>query len=384
MAAPHVAGAQLLMTNYLGRLPMVQKAVLINTADDWGTADWDSTYGWGYIDLEEAEFNKDDWFRTTVSPAPDYDLYKGFLFNGDTATLVWIRRVDYNASFPSTYYALSDLDLRLYNENTNSQLDYSTSAVDNVEQVQASGTYNVVIKVDPWSSSFAGKSTETYALATEENFTAASGPAFSLGTSNYNKCVGDQWTVNVTGNNTGDLIAHGVQISLTVPAGVSITSGSNPQSVGSIADASSKIATWTMQADAVGNHNVPVVIESSSYGENFSGASSLSVDVSDVPATPALISPGNGSRSGDTTPYFDWSSLSGATSYQIQVDNDPSFSSPEIDTSTASSAYTPPSDLSYGTYYWRVRADNSCGPSLWSPDWQLNIFLYRYLPIVVK
>ncbi|MGB3903285.1 MAG: S8 family serine peptidase, partial [Anaerolineae bacterium] len=348
MAAPHMAGAQLLMTEYFGKQPMVQKAVLINTADDWGTTDWDSTYGWGYLDLSEAEFNKDDWFRTTVSPAPDYDLYKGLMYSGEKATLVWNRRVDYNASFPSTYYALSDLDLRLYNENTNSQLDYSTSVIDNVEQVQTTVDYAVVIKVNPFSISFAGNSTETYALATEENFTAASGPVFGLGTSNYNKCVGEQWTVNVTGNNTGDLIAHGAQISLTVPAGVSITSGSNPQSVGSIPDGTNKIATWTMQADAAGNHNVPVAIGSSSYGENFTGASSLSVDVSDVsdvPAAPVMISPGNGSRTGDTTPYFDWSSVMGGTSYQIQVDDDPGFSSPEIDASTVSSAYTPPSDL---------------------------------------
>ena len=34
MAAPHVAGAHLLMTDYHGRRAMVQKAILINTADD--------------------------------------------------------------------------------------------------------------------------------------------------------------------------------------------------------------------------------------------------------------------------------------------------------------------------------------------------------------
>ena len=51
MAAPHITGAALLLGDAGVTDPREIKALLINTADDWGTAGWDSTYGWGYVDL---------------------------------------------------------------------------------------------------------------------------------------------------------------------------------------------------------------------------------------------------------------------------------------------------------------------------------------------
>jgi subtilisin family serine protease len=386
MAAPHVAGAHLLMTDYNWTQPMVQKAILINTADDWGAAGWDSAYGWGYIDLAEAEFNKDDWFWTTISPWPDYDFYTGRMFNGEKATLVWHRRATYRGdSYPNTYYDLSDVDLRLYREDTGAQVDWSTSSADNVEQVQAGATYDVVIKVDAWSASFDGASTETYALATEEYFSAASGPAFSLGTSNYSECQGSQWSVSVSVNNTGDLAAHSVSASLSVPTGLSIVSGSNPQSLGSIGSGGNQIATWTLSANSVGSYSVPVAINSSSYGESFSGSGSFTADVVATTATPSLYAPSDGGIASGVTPYFDWSSVVGATSYRIQVEDDPSFSSPEIDTTTGDSNYTPSSPLSVGTdYYWRVQASSSCGAGSWTSAWSFTVIYQVYLPLVIR
>jgi uncharacterized repeat protein (TIGR01451 family) len=235
------------------------------------------------MDLDHAYFHGDDWFRTTISPRPDYDLYVGNAYNGDTATLVWHRRVDYaGASDPSTYYDLSDLDLYMYREDTGASVDSSLSSIDNVEQVEAGGTYPVVVKVDAYSVSFQGPpSTEWYALATEENFSAASPPAFSLGTSNYSQGVGEQWTVNVTVDNNGDVAAHNVNVSLSIPTGLSIVSGSNPQNVGTIGAGLNQIASWTLQADQAGSYSVPVNVSSSSYNETFTASGSFSVDVSD-------------------------------------------------------------------------------------------------------
>jgi hypothetical protein len=385
MAAPHVAGAHLLMTDYHGRRAMVQKAILINTADDWGALDWDSTYGWGYIDLWEAEFNKDDWFQTTISPWPDYDFYHGYLYTDEKATLVWHRRAAYaGASYPGTYYDLSDLDLILYREDTGAFIDGSASSIDNVEQVQSPGGYYVVIKVDAWSSSFDGTSTEIYALATEESFSAASGPAFSVGTSNYSRCVGNQWTVQVTANNTGDLDAHSVSASLTVPSGLSLISGSNPQSLGTITSGAGKTASWVLQANQVGSYSVPVNVSSSSYGESFSASSSFSVNVSTIPSVPSLILPENGASTTDTTPDLDWTSVSGATSYQLQVADNPVFAPTEIDTTTTDSEYTPMSPLSLGWHYWRVRGSNSCGDSSWSTVYECWIVTSLYLPVILR
>jgi putative hemolysin len=99
---------------------------------------------------------------------------------------------------------------------------------------------------------------------------------------------------------------------------------------------------------------------------------------------PALSLPSNGSSTCDDTPYFDWSSVSGATSYRIQVDNNSSFSSPEIDITTSSSDYTPTTALAPGTYYWHVRASNMCGDILWSSDWSFTILSTAPAPALLS
>jgi len=104
-----------------------------------------------------------------------------------------------------------------------------------------------------------------------------------------------------------------------------------------------------------------------------SWSSTWSVTILSTPSATSLSAPSNGSSTCDTTPYFDWSSVSGATSYHIQVDDNSSFGSPGIDTTTSNSNYTSGSALSPGTYYWRVRASNSCGDGSWSPTWSFTI-----------
>ncbi|MFQ5616688.1 MAG: LamG-like jellyroll fold domain-containing protein [Anaerolineales bacterium] len=108
------------------------------------------------------------------------------------------------------------------------------------------------------------------------------------------------------------------------------------------------------------------------YG-SWSNAWSVAIDVT-PPSVPNPSSPSNGSTTNDSTPTFDWTSSSGATQYQLQVDNNSNFSSPEINDTTTSSIYTPGSSLSDGTYYWRVRARDAVGNwSGWSSVWSLTI-----------
>jgi hypothetical protein len=92
-----------------------------------------------------------------------------------------------------------------------------------------------------------------------------------------------------------------------------------------------------------------------------------------LPSAPTLSSPSDGAATCDLTPDLEWSSVSGATSYWVQVDNAPSFGSPEVNTATSSPGYTVPSALSPGTYYWRVRASNLCGDGPWSAVWDFAV-----------
>ena len=85
------------------------------------------------------------------------------------------------------------------------------------------------------------------------------------------------------------------------------------------------------------------------------------------PSAPTLLSPSQALRHCDTTPSFDWSSVTGASSYRILVDDSSGFASPAINASTTASAYVPSTPLAPGRWYWSVRAQSSCGNSAYSP-----------------
>ena len=54
---------------------------------------------------------------------------------------------------------------------------------------------------------------------------------------------------------------------------------------------------------------------------------------------------------------FQWASITGASTYHIQVADNPSFTNPIADATTAATFFTLPSPLNPGTvYYWRVQA----------------------------
>ncbi len=85
-----------------------------------------------------------------------------------------------------------------------------------------------------------------------------------------------------------------------------------------------------------------------------------------LPNIPTLATPADG-ESNITLPInFDWSDISGATGYHIQVDDQSNFADPEISVSTSSSQYSSSALSEEITYYWRVRANNDCGSGAWS------------------
>ena len=56
------------------------------------------------------------------------------------------------------------------------------------------------------------------------------------------------------------------------------------------------------------------------------------------------------------TPTFSWNMAEGAEAYELQVDGDPNFGSPDVSATTSRNSHTPSSTLANGTYYWRVQA----------------------------
>ena len=90
--------------------------------------------------------------------------------------------------------------------------------------------------------------------------------------------------------------------------------------------------------------------------------------------TPTLYSPANGSTVSTGKPTFDWSDVTGATYYQIIVDNNSDWSSPEVRIwDLTVSNYTPTITLKNGKYYWTVTAyvDGQWGP--WASVWTFTV-----------
>jgi hypothetical protein len=103
---------------------------------------------------------------------------------------------------------------------------------------------------------------------------------------------------------------------------------------------------------------------------NFTNAGQFPVPANNVaaygsiPAAPLLISPANGATGVSLTPTLDWSDVTGASTYGVQLSTHPGFVFNIVNVSgLGTSQYTVgPSVLSNNvTYYWRARASNGIG-----------------------
>jgi len=201
MAAPHVSGAAALLRQS-GLIPMEVKALLINSAEDFGTQAWDNDYGWGYMDLSKA-YELKDYVVTDSKLTNGSEYYIGNVSPGDKATLVWNRHVDYD----NDTVVFSDLDLYLYTNYSN-LVDSSTSFMDNVEQVVSPGDYvNAVVRVTPYHLPVF----ENYSLSFPSDFTKVSGPSlsfsYSQGPDLNSSDLPGQFELNLTFFNFGDVRA---------------------------------------------------------------------------------------------------------------------------------------------------------------------------------
>ena len=86
---------------------------------------------------------------------------------------------------------------------------------------------------------------------------------------------------------------------------------------------------------------------------------------------PILVFPANNGTNIQTTNTFSWNSLTGASSYQLQISTSSSFTSNQVDVTTSATSYQV-SGLYYSTgYYWRVGAVTANG-TVYSNSWQFT------------
>lgn len=298
-AAPHCTGAALLLADQRGTAdPLAVKAALINAADSWtdgGTPgdtsddgetvipEWNSTYGWGYLDLARANRDALNVFSGTIGDGtgaePTYRLYTGDgTFN--KLTLTWNRHVGFaGASEPSAIEDLTDLDLEIYSRNNNSFDTASASLLDNVEQAQqtTSAFGPAVAKVTLSGPIDPDVGVETFAIASERSdWIEAAPPGYDIGPLERPPAPGRTFRLVSTVTNTGDVPVFDVEATLTLPAGYTLIDGQNPQTLGEIVEDDS--FRWTVQAacnlDAT---TVDIAITGSAFGESFAGDATLAL-----------------------------------------------------------------------------------------------------------
>jgi len=140
-----------------------------------------------------------------------------------------------------------------------------------------------------------------------------------------------------------------------------------PSSVTVAAGAST--ATFAVSTSAVGA-NTGVTI-TATYG-GVSRTTTLTVTPAasaSPPPAPSLISPAADARfSPGATITFDWSDVSGAASYTIQIDDDESFAAPQVVSRDTTVSQFTTNTLPTTRMWWRVRANSASGtPGSWSP-----------------
>src|SRR5207253_5378834 len=83
---------------------------------------------------------------------------------------------------------------------------------------------------------------------------------------------------------------------------------------------------------------------------------------------PTLLSPPADARFAPGTNIgFDWSDVTGAVSYTIQIDDQDTFPSPLIVNQTVTTSQFSTSTLPIKTMWWRARANDAAGkPGNWS------------------
>jgi len=118
----------------------------------------------------------------------------------------------------------------------------------------------------------------------------------------------------------------------------------------------------------------------------WSGIRNFMTGTGILPPVPILLSPSNNTINQPTTLILIWATVSGATSYHVQVSTSSSFTPLFIEDSTLADTSKALLGLANNTvYYWRVRAKNGGGTSNWTSRWSFTtIIAAPVAPILVQ
>lgn len=350
-AAPIGAAGALLLASGGVYKPTAQKAIMINsTTPVQGQTYWKPKTGWGALNMSTAFAQRGNYADGSItgSGANSARFFKlTGVASGDRSTLVWNRRTTTAPTLSPTYFNLTNLDLSQFDPNTlastatggsdaadtvdvaggdpdpvqaaanatpdNPMPGNGTDGGDNVEQVRSTGTGTQILKVKALTP-VDGAAAEPFSIASANAPVPQQTPIPSVSsvTAPSVPSLGQNVTVTTTVQNpSADLALTGTSAQLTLPAGATLISGVNPQSLGAIAVNGTAVASWTIQVTTPGTKTLTAAATGTTFGETFNGTSSADVTPDSTPPALSVNPPPTWSTT--TSPTFTWSATDGQT-----------------------------------------------------------------------
>lgn len=392
-SSPHVAGAMTLLEGANIGDPMAQRAILINSARDWGGTNtglhgwtsgnqtgWRPEVGWGELDLDTALAQRADYKLGSV-PAGEAAFYRATVPAGSKATMAFQLR-GYFSTYPapgqagSFQYTQSNLDLHQYDSTgaevaaqppfdpPDTTIDPGPNAIDpndTVEQVRSPaspGSQSVTYKVEA-ASQVDGAAAEPFAIAGAAPLAELQAPVvrpnvLTGSPSGPVNCTTPVVISTTLRNDSPDIAAAAAVVGIELPAGVQLVSGTQTQGVAGgtlTTSTTSESHNWTVQATTDGPKTITVAGVGEGYGTPFRRTATVTIDA-DCVAPDASIDSGPAGLTNDASPSFAFSAQGGATSFECSLDG------------TAFTACTSPygsSQLADGAHALAVRARDAVG-----------------------
>lgn len=358
-AAPKAAAGTLLLSSVGVYTPTAQKAILINSAHPIdGQTYWHPRSGWGGLNLEDAFYQRANYMNGSVTPAGANGtrFYKQTgVAAGDRTTLVWNRRVGaYTGNNSPAYSTMTNLDLIQIAESDTCSPNCTPTATggsdaadtvdtdqtvtvdnpmpgsgsdgeDNVEQVRSTGTGNQIFKVRAMST-IDGAASEQFSIAGTNAIQALQTPIPTVDLDADLTVAGPGDDIEVTAtitNPSSQLALTGADVTLTLPSGTALVSGTLTQSVGTLNASASTTRSWTIDGSTHGTKNLSATTTGTTYGEAFSGTGSTDFVVDATP--PTLSIDPQPTWSGSNPASFSWSATdadSSVATYDAEVSID--------------------------------------------------------------
>ncbi len=286
MAAPHVAGAAILLRQSGIQYALRLKAVLLNTV--YGSS-WRPDSGWGIMDLGVASIQKDHSFIANFLPgsnAKRVQLYSWRAPDSKWATLVWNRFVSMSDgdTFPER------IALSAYSSSTGILNRDSREDKQNVQQINPTLSEPIILSISTITNRYQAQNrTLEYGLAySGGTLEPLNGPNLSVqcspsaNTANTNTRV----TIACTATNDGDVLAVRPQLQLFTANG-NLEAAIGFQSIGPKQSATESVI-WTTPSTG-GTLRLDSQITTDSFGLTNSARSSMTVQVNAVPIIPFSV-----------------------------------------------------------------------------------------------